>query len=65
MKVLNNNSRILDSQENEKMIKNGKIADLTNPSNYQINKYVIESVSTGCKYELTHCIKTSSRAFKE
>ncbi len=53
MKVLNNNNKILDSQENEKMIQTGEIFDLSkNPSNYQVNNYIIESSSTGCNFIL-------------
>ena len=53
MKVLNNNDKILDSQENEKMIGNGEIFDLSNnPSDYQVNNYIIESSSMGCNFNL-------------
>ena len=53
MKVLNNDDKILDSQENEKMIENGEIFDLSNnPSNYQVNNYVIDSTSNGCNFHL-------------
>ena len=53
MKVLNNNDKILDSQENEKMIGNGEIFNLSNnPSDYQVNNYIIESSSMGCNFNL-------------
>ena len=52
-KVLNNNNKFLDSKENEKMINNGEIFDLSkNPSGYSIINYIIESVSEGCDFNL-------------
>ena len=50
MKVLNNDKKILDTQENEKMIQNGEIYDLS--SNTQTNNYIIESASNGCTFNL-------------
>ena len=52
-KVLNNNNKILDTSENEKMIKNGEMIDLSkNISEYKINNYIIKSSTTGCDFYL-------------
>jgi len=53
IKVLNNNNKILDTQENLKMIQNKEIINFSDsPSNYQINRYYIESSSKGCQFNL-------------
>ena len=52
-KELNNNNKILDTSENEKMIKNGEMIDLSkNISEYKINNYIIKSSTTGCDFYL-------------
>ena len=53
MKVLNNNNKILDTQENNKLIQNKEMIDFSNPdTNYKINEYYIESASKGCQFDL-------------
>ena len=53
MIVLNNNNKILDTKENEIMIQNGEILDLSQNSNgYEFNNYIIESSSKGCQFNL-------------
>ena len=53
MKVLNNNNKILDSQETEKMIKRGEIIDLSEiTEDKAINYYIIESSTNGCEFNL-------------
>ena len=60
MKVLNNDNKILDTQENKKMIENNEIIDFSNSSyNYDINKYYIESSSKGCQFNLKSKINIS------
>ena len=51
---LNNDERILDSSENEKMIKNNEMPNFanTNYDNYQVYNYHIESSTTGCNFDL-------------
>ncbi len=52
MKVLNNNNKILDTQENNKLIQNKEMIDFSNPdNNYKINEYYIESSSKGCQFD--------------
>jgi hypothetical protein len=50
MKVLNNNKNFLDSKENEIMIKNGEMVDLS--LRQSVNSYYIESASIGCNFKL-------------
>ena len=53
MKVMNNNNKILDTQENKKMIQNKEMMDFSKSStNYKINEYYIESSSKGCQFDL-------------
>ena len=53
MKVLNNNNKFLDTKENEIMIHNGEILDLSqNSTGYEFNNYIIESSSKGCQFNL-------------
>ena len=55
MKVLDNDIKILDTQENEKMIKNGKVADFSKLSDNDddlLHLYIIESSSSGCNFDL-------------
>jgi hypothetical protein len=53
IKVLNNNNKILDTQENKKMIENKEIIDFSEvPSTFTSNKYYIESSSKGCHFNL-------------
>ena len=53
IKVLNNNEKVLDTSENQKMIQNNEIIDFSNVSpGYSINKYYIKSSSTGCDFDL-------------
>ena len=60
MKVLNNDNKILDTQENKKKIENNEIIDFSNSSyNYDINKYYIESSSKGCQFNLKSKINIS------
>ena len=51
--VLNNNDNILDTLENKKMIDNNEIIDFSGVnSDLTINRYYIESSSTGCSFDL-------------
>ena len=57
LKVLNNEDKYLDTEENKKMIQNKEIVDfskidINTNNNYQINEYIINSVSKGCKFDL-------------
>jgi hypothetical protein len=53
IKVLNNDNKILDTQENKKMIENKEIIDFSEiPSTFTSNKYYIESSSKGCHFNL-------------
>ena len=52
IKTLNNDDKFLDSQENEKMLKNGEIFDFNKNLSYKINHYVISSSTSGCKFYL-------------
>ena len=55
MKVLNDDNKILDTEENEKMIEKNEIVDfskINTNSNYKINEYHIESSTTGCNFNL-------------
>ena len=53
MKVLNNNNKILDSQENEKMIQNGEIVDFSKVSSeLKVSQYNIKSSTPGCEFNL-------------
>ena len=51
---LNNDERILDTSENEKMINNNEMPNFanTNYKNYQVYNYHIESSTTGCNFDL-------------
>ena len=51
---LNNDERILDTSENEKMINNNEMPNFanTNYNNYQVYNYHIESSTTGCNFDL-------------
>ena len=51
---LNNDERILDTSENEKMINNNEMPDFANTknNNYQVYNYHIESSTTGCNFDL-------------
>ena len=54
MKVLNNDNKILDTQENKKKIENKEIMDFSKvPSEFTKNEYYIESSSKGCQFDLT------------
>ena len=65
-KVLNNDNQFLDSKENEKMINNGEIFDLSqNPSAYSINNYIIESISDGCDFNLNSKISIIQKMKQE
>ena len=51
--VLNNNNNILDTLENKKMIDNNEIIDFSDVNfDSTINRYYIESSSTGCSFDL-------------
>ena len=53
IKVLNNDNKILDTQENKKMIENKEIIDFSEvPSTFTSNKYYIVSSSKGCDFNL-------------
>ena len=53
IRVLNNNNKILDTQENKKMIENKEIIDFSEvPSTFTSNKYYIVSSSKGCHFNL-------------
>ena len=52
-KVLNNDNKILDTKENSNMIKNNKIFDLSKDNLKRANIYKINSVSSGCEFDLT------------
>jgi hypothetical protein len=53
MKVLDNNNKILDTEENIKMINNMEMIDFSLlPADYPINIYYIKSSSSGCEFDL-------------
>ena len=53
IKILNNDSRILDTKENEIMIKNNEIIDFSkNLGEITINNYLIKTSSIGCEFNL-------------
>ena len=54
IKVLNNDNKILDTLENEKMIRNGEMVDFfyNGVSDFKINQYIISSSSIGCNFNL-------------
>ena len=61
LKLLNNNNKILDTEENKKMIENKEIFDFSEfNNNYNINKYIISSITKGCNFYLI-----SNRAINE
>ena len=55
LKLLNNDNKILDTEQNKKMIENKEIIDFSKigNSNYVINNYIIKSISKGCNFDLT------------
>ena len=54
LKVLNDDTKILDTVENKKMIENNVIQDFSNTNtNNKINTYNIKSITNGCQFELT------------
>ena len=58
---MNNNNKILDTEENKKMIENKEIFDFSEfNNNYNINKYIISSITKGCNFYLI-----SNRAINE
>ena len=53
LKFLNNDNKILDTQENKEMIEKNEIVDFSKiPSDYSINEYYIESSNKGCNFDL-------------
>ena len=53
MKVLDNNNKILDTEENTKMINSMEMIDFSFlPADYPINIYYIKSSSSGCEFDL-------------
>ena len=52
MKLLNEDIKILDTQENEKMINNKEVIDLSNSDGNSLHNYTIVSSSSGCKFDL-------------
>ena len=53
MKVLDNNNKILDTEENTKMINSMEMIDFSLlPADYPINIYYIKSSSSGCEFDL-------------
>ena len=61
LKLLNNNNKILDTEGNKKMIQNKEIFDFSEfNNNYNINKYIISSITKGCNFYLI-----SNRAINE
>jgi len=52
--VLNNDNKILDTEENKKMIENDEIIDFSKitKTDYIINEYIIKSISKGCEFYL-------------
>ena len=60
--TLNNDNKVLDTEENKKMVENGNIIDFSKVdiSKYEVSKYIINSVSKGCEFNLE-----SKNAIKE
>ena len=52
LKLLNNNSDILDTQKVQEKIKNGGIDFSKDSNDYIINQYKIKSATKGCKFNL-------------
>ena len=53
LKFLNNDNKVLDTQENKEMIEKNEIVDFSKiPSDYSINEYYIESSNKGCNFDL-------------
>ena len=53
IKILNNDDKILDTEENKKMIENKEIIDFSKIDFvYKINKYTIKSITKGCDFNL-------------
>ena len=54
IKTLNNNDKILDTEENKKMIENGTTMDFSDitSSESKIKTYTIKSISQGCEFNL-------------
>ena len=52
LKALNNDSRLLDSEETKKMIANNEIFDFSNIGSLSIKKYYIVSSTQGCNFDL-------------
>ena len=52
MTLYKNDIKILDTQENEKMIKNNEVMDLSNSVGDSVHSYIIESSTSGCKFDL-------------
>jgi hypothetical protein len=55
IKTLNNNDKILDTEENKKMIENGTtmdFSDITSSESKIKNIYTIKSISQGCEFNL-------------